>query len=231
MFKLRYEAGDIISSAVHQIGILALGSHLENHGPALPIDTDAKIASYVALEASLITGAKFLGILYAATEYPFIPHGLHMNVEELVEQRLKPTLNSAKKSLNLKQIVLVNGHGGNVQIIEYLDKIEQDLELEIVFNNHLVKIEGPHASSGELSIGSILGITNTSKLEESCDLAKYPEVGMCGFKEAREKDEGIEKGAQLVEEKGTSMDPNLGRALLDEAVKDVVKDVKKFLDL
>lgn len=231
MFKLRYEAGDILSSAVHQIGILALGSHLENHGPALPIDTDAKIASYVALESSLITGAKFLGILYAATEYPFIPHGLHMNVEELVEQRLKPTLNSAKKSLNLKQVVLVNGHGGNVLIKDYLDKIEQDLELEIVFNNHLVTIEGPHAGSGELSIGSILGITNTSKLEESCNIAKYPEVGMCGFKEAREKDEGIEKGAQLVEEKGTSMDPNLGRALLDEAVKDVVKDVKKFLDL
>ncbi|MDI6645354.1 MAG: creatinine amidohydrolase, partial [Methanobacteriaceae archaeon] len=69
MVKLRYSAGNIISPEVHKIGVLAIGSHLENHGPCLPIDTDAKIASHLALQAALRTGAKFLGVLYAATEY------------------------------------------------------------------------------------------------------------------------------------------------------------------
>ena len=89
MVQLRYESGNVISPEVHQIGILALGSHLENHGAALPIDTDAKIASYMALEASFQTGAKFLGVLYAATEFPYIKHGIHISVEELVEQTFK----------------------------------------------------------------------------------------------------------------------------------------------
>ena len=53
MAKLRFFAGNIKNENVHKIGIIALGSHLENHGPALPIDTDAKIASYIAFNASL----------------------------------------------------------------------------------------------------------------------------------------------------------------------------------
>ena len=44
MAELRYESGNIISPNVHRVGILAIGSHLENHGAALPIDTDSKIA-------------------------------------------------------------------------------------------------------------------------------------------------------------------------------------------
>ena len=47
MVELRVNAGNVKNPNVHKIGIIALGSHLENHGPALPIDTDAKIASYI----------------------------------------------------------------------------------------------------------------------------------------------------------------------------------------
>ncbi|MBU4535075.1 MAG: 2-amino-5-formylamino-6-ribosylaminopyrimidin-4(3H)-one 5'-monophosphate deformylase [Euryarchaeota archaeon] len=230
MVKLRLEAGNVLSPQVHQIGILALGSHLENHGPALPIDTDAKIASYIALEASLLTGAKFLGVLYAATEFPYIPHGIHVEVKELVNHRLKPTLKSAKKCLNLKQVVLVNGHGGNVPICNFIKELEEELDLEIVFNNRMVEIEGPHAGSGELSIGTVLGITSTRKLKDSCNLNDYPEVGMCGFKEARQKDAGIDEGARVVEKEGTYVDPILGQSLLDKAIKDIMKDVKKLLE-
>ena len=43
MAELRYGAGKVRNPEVHKIGIIALGSHLENHGPALPIDTDAKL--------------------------------------------------------------------------------------------------------------------------------------------------------------------------------------------
>ena len=53
MVELRVNAGNVKNPNVHKIGIIALGSHLENHGPALPIDTDAKIASYIAFRAAL----------------------------------------------------------------------------------------------------------------------------------------------------------------------------------
>ena len=40
MVNLRLSAGNVKNPNVHKIGIIALGSHLENHGPALPIDTN-----------------------------------------------------------------------------------------------------------------------------------------------------------------------------------------------
>ena len=69
MVELRVNAGNVKNPNVHKIGILALGSHLENHGPALPIDTDAKIASYIAFKAALESGAKFLGVIYVLVKW------------------------------------------------------------------------------------------------------------------------------------------------------------------
>jgi 2-amino-5-formylamino-6-ribosylaminopyrimidin-4(3H)-one 5'-monophosphate deformylase len=230
MVVLRYESGSVISSKVHGIGILAIGSHLENHGAAIPIDTDSKIAAYIGLQASLITGAKFLGVLYAATEYPHINHGMHLKPDDLVNQQLIPTLKSAKKCLNLDTIVLVNGHGGNLPIKEYLNDISEKTGLNIVFNNKIVEIEGPHAGTGEISIGALLGFLDVSKIEEHCDFDKYPEVGMVGFKKAREMDAGIEKGAREIEQLEVSVDMNLGETLLEAAIVDVINDVKKIVN-
>jgi 2-amino-5-formylamino-6-ribosylaminopyrimidin-4(3H)-one 5'-monophosphate deformylase len=229
MAELRYEAGNIISSNVHKVGILAIGSHLENHGSALPIDTDSKIASYIGLQASLITGAKFLGVLYAATEYPYIDHGIHLKPEDLVEKQLIPTLISAKKCLDLDSVVLVNGHGGNLPVKDYLENISEKTGLEIYFNNKIVEIEGPHAGTGEISIAALLGFLNVSKLEEHCEFDKFPEVGMVGFKEARKKDDGIDKGAREVESLGVCVDMNLGESMLETAIVDVIHDVEKIV--
>ncbi|HNR25330.1 MAG TPA: 2-amino-5-formylamino-6-ribosylaminopyrimidin-4(3H)-one 5'-monophosphate deformylase [Methanobacteriaceae archaeon] len=230
MIKLRYSSGNIISPDVHKIGVLALGSHLENHGAALPIDTDSKIAAHVALQASLRTGAAFLGVLYAATEYNYVKHGVHLKPLELVEKQLKPTLRSAKKNLQLEKIILVNGHGGNMPIRENLKGIEEDLGLHISFNNRIVDIEGPHAGSGELSMGEFLGITDQERLGEHCDVEKYPEFCMIGLEEARNADEGIDRGARESEGKNISADPELGKSLLEEAIRDVVKDIKSLVD-
>ncbi|MDD3984831.1 MAG: 2-amino-5-formylamino-6-ribosylaminopyrimidin-4(3H)-one 5'-monophosphate deformylase [Methanobacterium sp.] len=228
MVKLRYESGNIESSYVHRIGILAMGSHLENHGAALPIDTDSKIASYIALQASLITGAKFLGVLYAATEYSFIDHGKHLTTEILVEKQLIPTLKSAKKCLNLDWVVLVNGHGGNFPVKEFIEIMEKKSNLKIVFNNKIVEIEGPHAGTGEISIASILGFLDVSKLDEHCKFDKYPEVGMVGLDEARKIDKGINKGALELEKLGVCVDMDLGESLLKTAILDVINDIKEI---
>ncbi len=227
--ELRYSSGDVISPEVHEIGVLAIGSHLENHGAALPIDTDSKIAAYLALQASLISGAKFLGILHAATEYDYIKHGIHMDAQKLAKDQLLPTLENAKKCLNIKKVVLVNGHGGNIPLLDYVEEMEKELELKIIFNNKIVEIEGPHAGTGELSMGSILKIVDESKLPEHCNFKKYPEVGMVGLKDARNIDEGINQGAAAIEKEGVCIDIELGNQLLESAINDIIKDIKNML--
>lgn len=229
MVQLRYSSGKIVSKDVHKVGLLALGSHLENHGAALPIDTDSKIAAYLALEASLRTGAKFLGILFDATEYSYVKHGKHVSPLELINEQLKPTLQSAKNSLDLDMVVLVNGHGGNLPVKEYISSIENELNLEIRFNNKIVEIEGPHAGTGELSMGATLGIIDESKLEEHCNFDKYPEVGMVGLKDARDKSKGINDGAKKILKDGVCVDEELGEHLLETAIEDVISDVISLL--
>ncbi|MBC7100024.1 MAG: 2-amino-5-formylamino-6-ribosylaminopyrimidin-4(3H)-one 5'-monophosphate deformylase [Methanobacteriales archaeon] len=228
--RLNYDSGNIISPEIHKIGILAMGSHFENHGPALPIDTDAKIASYLALEASNRTGAKFLGIIYAATEHPYIKHGIHIKPIELVDKHLKPILKCAKRSLKIQKVLIVNGHGGNTKIKKYLPTIAEETGIKIKLNNRIVEIEGPHAGSGELSIGLILGITDPKRLRECENIREYPEIGMIGLKEARERDKKIDESAKQLENEGINADPILGKSLLEEALEDIIKDIKLLLD-
>jgi 2-amino-5-formylamino-6-ribosylaminopyrimidin-4(3H)-one 5'-monophosphate deformylase len=229
MIKLRYSSGKVLSPDVHKIGVLAIGSHLENHGAALPIDTDSKIASYLAFQTSLRTGAKFIGILYAATEYDYVKHGVHIPPDELVKRELIPTLKKAKNNLDLESVVIVNGHGGNVPIKQFLDDVGKELGLEIIFNNKIVEIEGPHASTGELSMGAVLGIVDESHLDEHCHFDNYPEVGMVGLYEARQASLGIEEGAQKVKAEGVCLDLELGELLLETAVEDIINDIKGLL--
>lgn len=229
MVELRYSSGRILSPDVHKVGIMAIGSHLENHGAALPIDTDSKIASYLAFQASIRTGAKFLGILYAATEYDYVNHGIHLPVDILVEKELVPTLKNARNNLNLEAVVLVNGHGGNVPIKEYLDGVEEETGLKLIFNNKIVEIEGPHASTGELSMGVILGMADESRLSEHCQFDTYPEVGMVGLHKARHQNKGIDEGASIVQEHGVCVDRKLGESLLENAICDIINDIKTLL--
>lgn len=230
MVELRYSSGKVLSQKVHRVGVLALGSHLENHGAALPIDTDAKIAAYLSLQATLRTGAKFLGILYAAAEYNYVNHGKHMNAENLVEKRLKPTLLAAKNCLNLDMIVLVNGHGGNIPVKDNLPWLEDELDLKIVFNNKIVEIEGPHAGTGELSMGAVLGIVDVDRLEEHCHFDEYPEVGMVGLKEARKANKGIDDDARKILNEGVCVNVEVGNFLLETAIEDIIRDIILLLD-
>lgn len=230
MVILNYSSGKIISSEVHSIGILAIGSPLENHGASLPIDTDSKIAAYLALESSLETGAQFLGILYAGTEFNYVNHGIHSPIKTLIETHLKPTLKLAKKNLKIKKVVLVNGHGGNIPLKEYIEDIENELDLEIIINNKIIEEEGPHAGSGELSIGAVIGITDISRLKEHCDITKYPEVGMVGLTEARINNHEINEAAKELEKNGVIIDPIYGQSLIDKSIQSIITDVKYLLN-
>lgn len=227
--KLKYTSGNVISEDIHQIGIIALGSHRENHGTALPIDTDSKIAANVALNVATKTGATFLGIFYGATEYDFVKHGIHLKKDDLINNQIIPQLINAKELLGISKVIIVNGHGGNNLIINEIDKISEKTGLKIIFNNSIIEKEGPHACTGELSMGKVLGFLDESRIKEHGNFIKNPEVGMVGLKLARENEPIIDLEAKFIEENGFKIDEKFGKQLLDNAEKKIINDIKSLL--
>lgn len=227
--KLKYTSGNVISENIHQIGIIALGSHRENHGSALPIDTDSKIAANVALNVATKTGATFLGIFYGATEYDFIKHGIHLKKDDLINNQIIPQLINAKELLEISKVIIVNGHGGNNLIIDEIEKISEKTGLKIIFNNSIIENEGPHACTGELSMGKVLGFVDETRIIEHGNFVKNPEVGMVGLKLARENEPIIDQEAKFIEENGFEIDEAFGKQILDNAEKKIIKDIKSLL--
>lgn len=227
--KLKYTSGNVISEDIHQIGIIALGSHRENHGTALPIDTDSKIAANVALNVATKTGATFLGIFYGATEYDFVKHGIHLKKDDLINNQIIPQLINAKELLGISKVIIVNGHGGNNLIINEIEKISEKTGLKIIFNNSIIEKEGPHACTGELSMGKVLGFLDESRIKEHGNFIKNPEVGMVGLKLARENEPIIDLEAKFIEENGFKIDEKFGKQLLDNAEKKIINDIKSLL--
>ena len=226
---LKKSSGNVLSEKIHEIGIIALGSHRENHGSALPIDTDSKIAANVALNIATKTGATFLGIFYAATEFEYIRHGIHLKKDKLVFEQIIPQLVNAKNMLNIKKVIIVNGHGGNNIIIDDMAKIECETGLKIVFNNSIIENEGPHACTGELSMGKVLGIIDESRIEEHSNFDLNPEVAMIGLELARKNNKIIDQEALKIEKEGFKVDEEFGKKLLEDAEKSVLEDVERLL--
>lgn len=206
------------------VGVLALGSHDERHGAALPRDTDARIAEHIALEAARRTGANFLGVLRSSYELPGIDTGEHQSLEDLLAE-LRRELRRAKAN-GVRAVVLVNAHGGNQILRKELDGVRGELGMEVRFNGTITEIEGPHAGTGELSIGAAMGITDESKLEEHSDFERYPEVGFVGLEEARERYPWAEEHAREVLKRGVRVDKRFGVRLLGRAISDVVNDIE-----
>ena len=204
---------------------MALGSHEERHGAALPLDTDAKLASHVACESAKRTGAKFLGVLHSSYELPGIDTGVHQTLGEVIEE-LRTKLENAKKTLGIRAVVLVNAHGGNKPLREHLGKLEHEVGLRLRFNTKINDLEGPHAGTGELSMGAAIGITNATKLVEHLEFERYPEVGFVGLEEARERYPWAERHAREVLERGVRIEKELGNELLERVITSVIKDIR-----
>jgi 2-amino-5-formylamino-6-ribosylaminopyrimidin-4(3H)-one 5'-monophosphate deformylase len=178
----------------------------------------------VALEATKRSGAKFLGVLYASYELPGIDTGRHQPLEQLVDELIS-TLRAAKGTLVIEGAVLVNGHGGNEPLRDHVRAIEQELGMRLFFNNVIVDLEGPHAATGELSMGMAVGITDTSKLAEHVDFIRYPEVGFVGLTEAQERYPWAKQYARDLGKVGIRAEKFLGSKLLECAIGDVVNTI------
>lgn len=227
--KLKYGSGNVLSDKIHKIGIIALGSHRENHGAALPIDTDSKIAANVALNVATKTGATFLGIFYGATEYDYVRHGHHLKKDDLINNQIIPQLTNIKEQLDIETVIIVNGHGGNNLIINDIEAIAKKTNLKIIYSNSIIENEGPHACTGELSMGEILGITDKKRLQEHGNFKKHPEVGMVGLTFARENEPVIDHEAEMIEKEGFEISEELGKKLLENAQKEIINKIESLL--
>ena len=154
---------------------------------------------------------------------------MHVSLDVLKENVID-TLNQAKKFLDIEKVVIVNAHGGNIPLMAELWDIEDKTDLSITFNNKVISSEGPHGGSGELSMAKVLGIVNEDEVENQANVNEYEEIGLHGFKQAREDDPNIEEGAKDVEENGVYVDEEYGHRLFNLAINSVLFDVEKLLD-
>jgi 2-amino-5-formylamino-6-ribosylaminopyrimidin-4(3H)-one 5'-monophosphate deformylase len=204
------------------VGLIVLGSQEEIHG-LLPVDTDTKIAAYVAFKASVITEAKLVGIVNSATEYEYLKHGKHVHVAVAVND-LKGIIENAVERLGIKRFVIVNGHGGNMLIVEHLHSLEKMLGVKIVFNNRIVELEGGHAATEECSMAAAIGAIDDSILKGQNDFTRFPEVGFVGLKEAH-VNKSIKDLAEKTKNEGVRIELDLGKKLLEQAVEDIVATI------
>lgn len=207
-------------------GILAMGSHIEKHGAALPPNTDAQIAKHIAKKVAERTEKDFLGVLKSAYELPEIETGSHQPLGEVMEELETEILKA--KAQGLEGIVLVNAHGGNQEVKNHLRNIEKRTGMKILMDSTICNIEGPHAGTGELSIGAVIGITDESKINEHKNIEKYPEVGFAGMEKVRERYEWAEEHARKIIENGVKISKPLGRKLLEKAIKSAVKKTRQL---
>ncbi len=223
--QLRLSSGNVLNEKVHKVGIIALGSFLENHGVVLPIDTDIKIASYIALMASILTGAKFLGVVIPSTEYDYVKHGIH-NKPEDVYNYLRFLIKEGKK-IGVEKFLIVNCHGGNVLIEKYLKNLEKEFNIRV----EIINITFTHASTEEVSVGYVIGIAkvNDELLKEHNNFKKYPEVGMVGLTEARKNNKIIDEEAKIVERFGVKLDEKLGKKILEDSINKVIEKIKELI--
>jgi 2-amino-5-formylamino-6-ribosylaminopyrimidin-4(3H)-one 5'-monophosphate deformylase len=84
-------------------------------------------------------------------------------------------LKKAKNNLNLEAVVLVNGHGGNVPIKDYISDIEKKSGVKVVFNNKIVEIEGPMQVQEDFQWGQLWESLMNHVLDEHCEFDNYPE--------------------------------------------------------
>jgi 2-amino-5-formylamino-6-ribosylaminopyrimidin-4(3H)-one 5'-monophosphate deformylase len=207
------------------VGVIILGSQEERHG-LLPTDTDTKLAAYVSFYAAAHSKAKLVGIINSAAEYSYIKHGQHFPTVTVIHD-LKSIIENARDRLEITKFVVVNGHGGNKLIAEYLPTLAEQLGVKIAFNKSIVKVQGAHAASGECSMAVAAGVAKASDLMGQDDFDRFPEVGFIGMKQTHVK-LTIKDLAEKTIKTGVTVDVALGKQLLSKAIDDVVKTINNL---
>lgn len=212
----------------HALLVVPIGS-CEQHGPHLPMDTDLRIAT--ALCESLASARPDVVIappltVTASGEHQSFPGTLSIGtiateaaVVELVRSAL-PTAGSPRPS-PFVAVVLVNGHGGNVESLARAEALLVDEGRDVLVWHPRVPGGDSHAGATETSI--------LLHLDPGCVRSDRIETGST----ARWRDIGptvIAEGLAAVTANGVLGDPTTataaqGRRMLDALVADLADAV------
>jgi creatinine amidohydrolase len=120
-FKMEDLTSPKFAKAVDQAGgvcVIPLGI-IEKHGPALPLGTDLYEAREIAFHAAekeyaVVFPPYFVGQIFEARHQP----GAIAYSNELMWKMLEETCKELSRN-GLKKIILLNGHGGNTNFLQY----------------------------------------------------------------------------------------------------------------
>ncbi len=139
--------------------VVPIGS-CEQHGPHLPFDTDTRVA--VALAGSLAERASDVVVAPAVTigasgEHRSFPGTLSIGTDALVDvlvelcrSALPPADDPGPRPFSA--VVVVNGHGGNLEATTRADRLLSDEGRPVLFWHPRVPDGDPHAGRSETSM-------------------------------------------------------------------------------
>ncbi len=126
----------------NNILIFSLGNEYEGHGPALPKDTDSRIAKYVAERLAHESGQRYCAHIPFQTDRvgecakAWMPLYIPMqDFAKKVTKFINAYCEMVKDSVpHFKKIVIINGHGGNKGLESYLKPEDFPVPVVIKFS-------------------------------------------------------------------------------------------------
>ncbi|ABP95564.1 Creatininase [Metallosphaera sedula] len=102
------------------IGVIPVGS-IEQHGPHLPLGTDSMIAEAVAEKVAQIEGLLLFPTVYygCSVEHGDLPQ---VSIGDVNFLNMMGDILESSVKLNIKGLVLVNGHGGNTDLLKVVTR-------------------------------------------------------------------------------------------------------------
>lgn len=154
------EAAEALAAA--EVALLPTGS-TEQHGPALPLSTDAMTAEAVTASVERDDVVRLPTVAVGVSEHHRQFHGTLWLEEETFEAVVRETVESVA-SHGVRKVVLVNGHGGNIGALRRAARWLRTTETAFAVPWHwwtgvpddlkdsLFDEEGGHADAGESSV-------------------------------------------------------------------------------
>ncbi|HEX7031898.1 MAG TPA: creatininase family protein [Nitrososphaera sp.] len=135
--------------------IIPVGS-LEQHGMHLPVSTDSLIVEYVARMAAEEIGAFVLPVVSYGVSFEHKPM-FNVSLRNSTLSNMLCDMCMSLGEINVKEIVILNGHHGNMGALQYIaqelyGKLPKGVSVHTIHYWHMIKKEFDHAGEVETSL-------------------------------------------------------------------------------
>jgi creatinine amidohydrolase len=129
--------------------IIPVGS-MEQHGPHLPVSTDALIAEHVAGLVAKKIGALVLPAVAYGVSFEHAPM-FNVSLKDLTLASVLRDMCASLAAHGMRQIIIINGHHGNIKALERVKGVKGTSVYVIHYWRHM-KQELGHAGDAETSL-------------------------------------------------------------------------------